>query len=226
MKRCIGIILLICAMALVAANYTTTTQAPIPLDGMSGAAIVVDHQESFLHQGKMFHAHYESDPTDSNLIGEETAISFITPAAASGRVHLIIDVRADEESVWELREDPTITLNNETPLLAFNRFRDSTNTSGMIDTGTAPGTTGRVSRHNVAEAAAADLSGGTILEHETIAIAGGPPFGGVGNAEERGEREWILMAETEYVIILTCSSNNNTTHEISLTWYEHTTLVY
>ncbi len=222
MKRFAVIVAIALCLPLLAA---TTMQSPIPLDGMSGAAIVVDHQESFLHQGKMFHAHYESDPTDSNLIGEETAIGFTTPAAASGRVHMIIDVRADEESVWELREDPAIVLGSGNELNPLNRFRDSANRSALIgNNATLP--VNAYTTYDVGEANTAGLAGGEILEHETIAIAGGPPFGGVGNAEARGEREWILMADTEYVIILTCSSNNNTTHEISLTWYEHATLVY
>ncbi len=191
---------------------------PTP-DKLSGAVVTITNEHSKIHDGKTFHAHYESDPTDSNLIGEETAIGFVTPPAASGRIHMIIDVRADEESVWELREDPAVVLGSGSPFPPTNRFRDSALESAMISQGTPP-VANRYTTYDVGEANTAGLAGGTILEHETIAIAGGPPFAGNENAAPRGQREWILAADTEYVIILTCSTNNNTTHEISLHWYE------
>ncbi len=191
------------------------------VDAVSRALISISLEHSRLHQGVMFHAHFESAAPLPTNAGEETAISFITPAAADGRVHMIIDVRADEESVWELREDPTITLANGADITPANRFRDSDNTSNLIGRSLASNNVSNaVTVYNVAEAAAADLSGGTILEHETLAIAGGPPFAGVGNSEARGQREWILKADTEYVIIITSSTIADTVHEISLTWYE------
>ncbi len=206
------------------ATYTTTTQAPHLQDHLSGAGVMITVPHHQLHQGKRFSTHYESEAPLPTNAGEETAIGFVTPAAASGRVHMIIDVRADDESVWELREDPTIVLDQGSNLVARNRFRDSANKSGLVNNDTAPSS--ELTSYTVAEAAAADLSGGIILEHETLAIAGGPPFAGVANAEARGEREWILKAETEYVIIITSSTVNNTVHEISLNWYESGPLVY
>ncbi len=189
------------------------------IDAVSLALIGISLEHSRVHQGVMFHAHHESNPASlPTNAGEETAIGFRTPAAAISRIHMIIDVRADEESVWELREDPTVVLNQGTRSQPRNRFRDSSISSLLNDLET--NTPNGVSTFDVGEANLADLSGGAILEHETLAIAGGPPFAGVANSEARGQREWILKAETEYVIIITSSTIADTVHEISLTWYE------
>ncbi len=217
MKRFAIIVALVLSLPLLAA-YTTMRPMPTP-DQMSGAVVGISNEHSKLHDGLAFYAHYESEAPLPTNAGEETAIGFVTPATASGRVHMVIDVRADEESVWELREDPAITLDQGLAALPRNRFRDSDNTSGMLPN-EAAAVAGAVSTYTVIAAAAGNLAGGTILEHETLAIAGGPPFGGVGNSEARGEREWILMASTEYVIIITSSTIADTVHEIALHWYE------
>ncbi len=189
------------------------------VDAVTNALIFILLEHGKIHEGKAFYAHYESEAPLPTNAGEETAIGFKTPALPT-RIHMVIDVRADDESVWELREDPAIGLNNHTTVPEpLNRFRDSLNTSGMTGNVTIP-VANHVSFYNVIDAGVASLAGGTILEHETLAIAGGPPFGGVGNSEARGMREWILKAETEYVIIITSSTANNTVHEIALHWYE------
>ena len=188
------------------------------VDAVSWGQIGINFEHSKIHDGDSFTAHYESVAPLPTNAGEETAIGFLTPAAAIGRVHMIIDVRADDESVWELREAPTVVLNQGTVLTPLNRFRDSANRSVMLDLET--NAANAVSQFTVAEAVAADLSGGTILHSETIAIAAGPPFGSIMNAESRGQREFILMADTEYVIIVTSSTANVTVHEITLNWYE------
>lgn len=221
--RVVFIFAALCLVPYLLAAYSM--QPPHLQDRVSGATVVIDDGEHHAHDGDAYVAHFESAAPLPTNIGEETAIGFNTPAAASGRVHMIIDVRADDESVWELREDPTVTLDTGQDLSAFNRFRDSANTSAMSTLDAAP-TVGSLMSYVVAEAAAGDLSGGTILHSETIAIAGGAPFGGSSNNAVRGEREWILMAATEYIIIVTSSTANNTVHEITLSWYEHSPLAF
>ncbi len=223
MKRFALIVALVLCVPLLAA-YTTMQPMPTP-DQMSGAGVVITNAHSKEHDGKAFYAHYESDPAAlPTNDGDETAIGFITPATTSGRIHMIIDVRADDESVWELREDPAVVLEVGSGLAGLNRFRDSANQTAMLVMSATPNI--GLTSYTVAEANTAGLAGGTILESETLAIAGGPPFAGVGNSEARGEREWILAASTEYVIIITSSTINDTVHEISLHWYEDVDVNY
>ncbi len=197
--------------------------APPPMvDKLSGATVTIGHEENNIHQGEFFTAHFESSAPLPTNVGDETAISFRTPAeAVSGkRIHLVFDISANDESIFEFREAPTIVLNNESTLPILNRLRSSPNTSVLIDRG-GPPTVGQLSSHNVAEANLANLGGGTILFTETLAIGGAAPFGGTSNGQSREEREWILNFDTEYVFILTNNTVNNTLHHMMLEWYEH-----
>lgn len=195
--------------------------APIRIDRVSGAMIGIGSAHHRIHQGDFFTAFFESDPTDSETIGEETAMGFLTPVEANwGLVHMIFDAWANEESVLEFRAAPTVVLDQETSITAFNRFQPlQGHGSGMSSLETAP--TGHISTFDVAEANAANLAGGTILHHETIAIASAAPFSSILNSRSRAEREFVLLPETQYVLIQTCSTNNNTLHQMTLNWYEH-----
>ncbi len=197
--------------------------APPPMiDKFSGAAVEIDWAHHKIHSEDFFTAHYESMAPLPTNAGEDTAISFSTPAEAVSprRVHLFFDAWANDESVLEFREGPAIVLGNESPLLIFNRRRGSPNTSILRRNNIAQ-TAGQLSSHTVVQAAAAGLAGGTILHHETIAIGGNPPFAGVMNGQARSEREWPLDFDTNYVLILTSSTINDTVHNLILNWYEH-----
>ncbi len=196
---------------------------PRPIDRFSGAAVGISFEHRQIHEEKFFTAHYESNPLAlPTNAGEETAISFRTPteAVSPKRIHMLFDVWANDESVFEFREAPAIVANNETALPVLNRLRGSANTSVLISTAT-PAVTGNISSHTVIEAAAAGLAGGTILHHETLAIGGSPPFGAASNGMARGLREWVLEFDTDYVFILESSTINDTVHNIILNWYEH-----
>ncbi len=192
------------------------------VDKFSGASVVIEVDHSFIHAEKFFTAHYESEAPLPTAVGAETAISFRTPteAVSAKRVHMIFDVWANDESIFEFREGPTIVLNNQTTLPILNRFRSSANTSVLLDNDLVQ-VAGQLSSHTVIQAAVADRSGGTILHPEALAAGGAPPFGGRSNAMARAAREWVLDFDTDYVFILTNSTINDTVHNIILNWYEH-----
>lgn len=225
MKRFALIVALVLCVPLFAAM--TTYQPPHLQDHLSGATVVIGDAEHHAHDGDAFKASWESPvatlPTNA---GEETAIGFITPALPT-LIHLTVDAWANDESIFEIREDPAITLDQGPVLVPLNRFRSSANISGM-NTNESPVPTPGVTTYTVAQAAAANLAGGTILHHETLAIGGTGPFASTLNSVARGEREFILLPSTEYVIILTtgAANLNDTTHNITLNWYEHSRLVF
>ena len=197
---------------------------PTP-DRMTGAAVAIEYEHHAIHAGNSFTYEHISVAALPTVIGEETAIGFRTPLAAAGRIHMLIDVLADDESVWELREDPAIVLGSGSEVAPYNRFRDSANTSLMRGNDVAL-TANRITTYNVAEAAAAGLAGGTVLHYERVAIAAAAPFGSIINSLSRGLREWILAADTEYVIIVSNLTANDTNHVIFLNWYEHIDSTY
>jgi hypothetical protein len=192
------------------------------VDRITGAALILDHAEHDIHDGRSFTVFHQSVAALPTAVGEETAVAFlIQPLTTSTkRIHMIVTASADDESTFEIREAPTIVVNQGTRKVALNRDRASTETSDLIDR--EVGVAGGISTFNVAEAAAANLAGGTILHSEAIAIGGAAPFGGVANTLSRAQREFVLNPGTEYVVILTNLTVNDTVHRIQLDWSEDT----
>ncbi len=189
------------------------------VDGITGAAIGMDFEHHLIHAEKSFKVLYEE--TAPTNVGEETAIGFLTPPAASGLIHFTFQAWANDESILELREDPVIVLDTGLAQIIQNRFRPSANTSGVLNNDAPGGLAGNVSTYNVAQAAAAGLAGGTILHHETLAAGSAPPFASMVNSMSRAQAESVLLPSTEYVLILTTTTINTTTHNLQLNWYEH-----
>lgn len=188
------------------------------VDPITGAAIAMEYEHHEIHEGKSFTAWQESVAPLPTVIGEETAIGFITPSLPT-RIHMIVDAWADDESVLEIRENPTVTLDTGADAGGLGRHRSIGDTSLMLTQAAVP-LVGSLTSYTVLQAAAGDLSGGTVLHHETLAIAAGPPFASKLNTVSRGQREFILLPDTEYVVILTNSTGNPTVHNIILNWYE------
>ena len=185
------------------------------VDNITGAQLEIDWEHSKVHTGKSFKVHYAGAGAGA---GEETAVAFHAPLLALGHVHLVVHVTASDESVFEIRENPGSVPNSGTAFTPLNRFRGSAVTSAVHDDETAA--INSVSTYNVAEAAAAGLAGGTILHHETIAIATAPPFASILNSSSRGMGEIICAPNSLYVIILTQVGAGVANHEITFTWYE------
>jgi len=223
MIRTISAILLaacLCLSAVLVAGPFPAEPVLTPrVDEITGAQIGITYAHHEIHGGRSFTFHWESDPTDTETIGDEGALHFLTPAAASGLIHVIVDVQADDECVFQIREGPTVTASQGTGEDPLNRNRESLGDSAVMDD---TGGNNSVTTYTVAEAAAGDLStGATILHHETLAIGGVAPFASVLNTTSRGQREFVCEAGEDYVFIVTCSTNNDTAIEITLNWYEH-----
>ncbi len=200
----------------ISASYLPAQPVMTPkVDNITGAQLEIDWEHSKVHAQHSFKVHYAGAGAGA---GEETAVAFHAPLLALGHVHLVVHVTASDESVFEIRENPGSVPNSGTAFTPLNRFRGSAVTSGVIDDETAASNS--VSTYNVAEAAAAGLAGGTILHHETIAIATAPPFASILNSSSRGTGEIICAPNSLYVIILTQVGAGVANHEITCTWYE------
>ena len=201
-------------------------------DAMTNSLKHVGFVEHEIDAGKSFTVGFEnvsvlsssSSSSGATIVegtfGNKTAIGFVTPAAASGLIHMTVDAWANRESIFEIREDPYIVLNEGTVTAPFNRFRDSANTSGMLANETLA-TPDNVSTYTEGQIDAANLSGGDILHHETLAVGDVAPFESALNTKPWEERKFILKASTEYVAILTASTANDTFHKLRLNWNEH-----
>lgn len=188
---------------------------PLPIDRFTGAVMMVEHSEHEIFEGNSFKAMWESATAGA---GEETALGWLTPALPT-LIHMVIDAWANDESILEFREAPAITVAQGTAIALYNRFRGHENTSRIRDNEVAPGFAA-MTRYNVAQANNANLAGGTILHHETLAIGGTGPFASVLNVLSRGDREMILLPETEYVAIIEAVAVGGATNNIILHWEE------
>ncbi len=189
---------------------------PTP-DKLSGAVVEISNEHSKIHDGKAFKAMWEAATAGA---GEETAIGFLTPPLPT-LIHFIMDAWANDESILELREGPTVVLTQGSPLAVLNRFRGNANTSVMIDHDVVRNV-GQLTSYTVAEANLGNLAigTGTILHHETLAIGGTGPFASVQNVLSRGQREIVLLPSTEYVAIIEAVAAGGATNNIILNWYE------
>lgn len=190
------------------------------VDLITGSALTLTHDENETFEGHAFKMMYEAATAGA---GEETAIGWVTPSLPT-RIHLTFDAWATDEGVLEFREDPTVVLDegiHTNPVL--NRYRGHAYTPLIIDQDTAPGAVGQVTTYTVAQAAAAGLAigGGVLLHHETLAVGGAAPFAAKMNTQVRGDRKWLLLPDTEYVVIITTSAVGGATNQIVLHWHEH-----
>ncbi len=195
---------------------------PIPLDHLSGAALTITHEEHDIHEGNSFTFHFQSSAPLPTAAGEETAVGFTTPTAEQSRklIHMTVNALADDESTFEIRESPTVVVDKGFTGTPINRLRTlPINTSELRDQETAAAADS-LTTYNVAQANLASLSGGIILHSETLAVGGNPPFASVQNTNPMSERQWVLNPGTDYVIILTNLTINDTVHHITLNWSE------
>ncbi len=195
---------------------------PLPLDRETGAVLTLGHEEHDIHQGNSFAFHFQSSAPLPTAVNEETAIGFTTPSAAQSakRIHLTVSALANDESTFEIREAPTVVVAQGTQVTPLNRNRSSINTSQLRDHIAVP-VANSITTYNVAQAAAANLAAaGAVLHSESLAVGGGAPFASAENVAVRGEKEWELSPATDYVIILTNLTVNNTLHQITLNWSE------
>ena len=194
----------------------------IPLDRITGAQVVMDVEHHEIHNGNAYTCHYEVTGTGATKM---TAIAFITgaeiPAVALGQglIHMTVDAGADDEAVLRIVEGPSMDLDEGTDLDVFNRDRGSADFANITTVDAAP-TVYHASYYGDVAAAGANITitAANTLHYETIGQSGNPvsSFGG----RSRGEREFILLPETQYIVILTRSTANATFCEITLNFYQ------
>ena len=189
-------------------------------------AVTIDYPHEEIHEGDSFTAHYAVAVSDTN---HRTAISFKTGATAK-HLHMIVEVHGTAASVAYLYENAVIvggTAGQPGALLAYNRNRNSTNTSTIISTHSTPVVGGLSSWTE-----ALLLNGGvgvtdnfiqsTATELDTIPLGGGTnPISAIGGTS-RGSQEFILEEDTVYLVMIQSSNADDNTHKIRLDWYEHT----
>lgn len=183
-------------------------------DTLCQVGIDFDHEK--IHDGESFTAYYTL--TTSSDDAHRTGIFILTPAAVTGRCHMVVSFSASHAATFSINEGVTFDVNEGTngqPI--YNRYRDSTKVSTVSDNATAP-VANKMCTLTEAEIAAGNFAAGTVIRTEPLVAGGGPKAAG---GAARGEQEYILKAATKYIFMVTNVGANANTHHILLDWYEH-----
>ena len=203
------------------AKASSTTDGVDPyrdlrMDMSTHSLQVIDYAHHEIHAGSSFHAEYSV--TTANTDDHRTGILFKTPATTK-YAHMVITVSATGAAEAIINEAPTLgapTAGSDTAI--YNRNRNSTKTSTLQSLEGTP-TVGSLTKAIETEMGNLTISAGTELEHLFLAAGTGPkPLGGV----SRGQQEWILKANTIYLIYLINTGASANTHYVGVDWYEHT----
>jgi len=159
---------------------------------------IIDYAHHEVHSGSSYHMHFSVSDAGAVADPQDTCqISFTTPNTTKW-LHMIWHAWAGGECTFWIREAPSGGTVGGDALTAYNKNRNSSNTSGIVSP---------VSQATLA-------TGGTLLHNEYM---------GQGNAssgESRGTQEFILKQNTKYAVGITDASN--IVASITLDWYEHT----
>ncbi len=187
----------------------------VDLDKTTRALQIIDHAEHEIHDGRSFHAEYSTVTAATDA--HRTGIMFKTPNTAK-HAHMIVTVSASDPAEIIINEAPTLADSGDgSDLAVYNRNRNLTVASVLSSLEDVP-TVGSLTSMTEAEMVQVGVSAGTELEHIFIAGGSGPfAVGGL----SRGTEEWVLKANTIYVIYLENTGANANTHHISLDWHEY-----
>ena len=185
------------------------------VDSATHALNFVDYEHHEIHSGSSYSANFDNttDSTDDH----RSAIALQTPNTTKW-AHMVVEVTASSPAEFSIIEGITIDLGAGTEKTIYNRNRNSTNVSTLVNLAN-PQVAGSVTTYTEAQLAASNLAGGTAIEH--ILLAGGEGPKAVGGAA-RGASEWILDQGVKYLFVIQNIGANANMHEIHLAWYEHT----
>ena len=193
---------------------TNTWHRYLRLDKTTHALNIVDYAHHEIHGGSSYTAHVNN--ITANADDARTLVGFYTPDTTKW-LHMVIHVTVSSAAEFKVIEAPTIDLDEGTQIYAYNRNRNSSNTSGILSLETTP-VAGQLTWMLEAEVAAANLANGWEIEHQMMGSATSKAIGG----ESRGTEELVLKQNTLYVMYLQNIGASQNYHHINLDWYEHT----
>lgn len=177
----------------------TNTKLDSVISELQGTLTVIATFHKNIHLGRSFMAHHNSSSLAS---GSSINAYFETPA--SNAPHIIFDIHGSGAFDFEVLEAPTVTSATGTASPVYNKNRDSSTNSGVIDnTGTS----------NSISTDVTTTADGTVIIQDFI--SSGHKSGG---SVDFG-KEIVLSASTKYVFRLTSRDSSIRAH-INLDWYE------
>lgn len=179
--------------ATVFAQVETTGKLVVPyIDKTTGVLVMVDQVHTEIHEGTMFSVCNVTDLTSS---GNMTFL-LITPNSTNGLIHIVFDVETESEAEYQLWENSTIS-NNGTAVTPINRNRSIATTAAT----------------KVFYTPTITSLGATLC---TKHWGSGKGVGG----GDRSIEEWVLKANTNYIIRVTNFTVNANHATLEMVWYQ------
>jgi hypothetical protein len=193
---------------------TKNATTPVTADTTTGALMVIDHAHHEIHAGSSFACHFSQ--TAPTAIGEMTMIALNTPDTTK-YVHMFAEFSSTAASTAAIYEVADLDVDEGTDLAIYNHNRNSLTASTVSSVETVP-EAGKATSYTVAQAAGATLSTATpiYLKYLGAAAAGADTMG-----QNRNENEFILKRNTQYAFVIANTTADDSTHNITLNWYEH-----
>jgi hypothetical protein len=188
-----------------------TRDNPAGVDELSNALITLGFDGHKLHDAKTFLADYVDESIGS---GATHAIAFKTPAT-SPEIHMDLGFKVLVSGDIEIFEGASWATSTGTQLAVYNRNRNNAASSAVLEdtSGTFTASDNLIVDPNIP---ANGLSQATPIHHVFSFGAQQNPFQG-----ERGTEEFILKANTQYVVLFTSGGANNKV-QLFMEWNEHT----
>lgn len=186
------------------------------IDASSHHLIALTDGEHEIHSGRSFSAQFTI--TTAATIGHRSGIFLKTPTTP--QIHMLFVGSASTAANLEICEAPTIAKNTGSHGVAvFNHRRDSAKESTVFDNATSPAINKVTTLSEAQITGDGSWSKGTVLPGSgPMSIGAGPrPAGGV----SRDIAEYILKANTKYVILATNTASSANDHLVKFNWYEH-----
>jgi len=194
--------------------WNGTNWRELRLDTTTRALNVIDYEHHEIHGGSAFSCHYANDCTNAN---EMTIVAFNTSNTTKW-IHIVFEASSTAAAYMAIYEAADLDVDEGTDLTIYNRNRNSLTASSVSSIETTP-EVGKATSYNEAQAAGATLSTATELErHYMGAAAAGADVSG----QARATSEWILKQATQYAFVIVSTTADDNTHNIRLSWYEHT----
>ncbi len=188
---------------------------PSSTDNNTYAIMTVGYEHHRIHDGNSYTVQYQGEVTNLN---EKTVVAFKTSNTTKW-MHMVALATSNDSTSFMIAEVTSIDPCEGTDAVAYNRNRNSTNTSGVLSLWGDPNI-GYVTTFDETAAANANITTTTTIYHEDIGETGNPQTASGGGT--RGLHEFILKQNTEYAFILNAENANTQIHNIILNWYEHT----
>ena len=168
----------------------------LKLDPATGAVSVIDYGHHEIHSG----SHFKAGTQDLDLDTNQTLAYCLTTSNTAVWAHYVMTAQATGAATVQLFENPTIT-GYGAEITIQNRNRNLTTSESVM-------TMGLVTNHS---------STGTTLATKWI---GGSGFKTEIAGEHRGDSEFILDQDEQYMVMITSTGDNNKV-AIGADWYEH-----